>query len=291
MAVVALGTFDGVHAGHRALIASACALAREMGEEAVVHTFQNHPRGVFAQQPRLLLRDEARLGLLRTLCPSVMAEAFTPQYAALSPEAFMRRLMDTLAMTVAVSGENYTFGAGGAGGVDTMAALGRKLGFQVVTAPSVTYAGEVISSTRIRACLEAGEVSAAASMLTRPYALCGRIRENRGIGRKLGFPTANIACDPMLVTPAEGVYASRATVDGTAYNAVTNVGCNPTVGGRELSVETHLLDFSGDLYTRKMEVCFVERLRGEIRFADVEALKAQVALDKAQAREILRKNG
>lgn len=291
MAIVALGTFDGVHAGHRALIAAACALAQATGEKAVVHTFRNHPRGVFATQPQLLMTDTARLTMLRTLCPTVEAEAFTAEYAALSPEAFMLRLMDELSMTVAVSGESYTFGAGGAGDVDTMIELGGKLGFRVVTAPSVRYEGEVISSTRIRTCIQVGMVREAAAMLQRPYALCGSVRANRGIGRRLGFPTANIRFDPALVIPAEGVYASRALVEGVVYDAVTNVGRNPTVGGGELGIETHLLDFSGDLYAREMEVRFIERLRGEIRFTDVEALKAQVAQDKARARALLGENG
>lgn len=289
MAVIALGTFDGVHAGHLALLRMAKQAAAERSDTALVHTFANHPRGVFAQAPRLLLRDEARISLLRAQGCEVVADAFTKAYAALSPRAFIEMLLSRLDVRAVATGYNYTFGAAGAGDVQTLAALGAEFGFAVLTMPPCLYEGAPVSSTRIRACIERGEMDAANAMLGRVYSMRGTVTQGRRIGRTLGFPTANIPCDPQLVLPKIGVYATYAKLGGTLYPAITNIGSNPTVGGTQTRVETHLLGYAGDAYDHALDVYFVAFLREEQRFADTEALGAQLARDEARAMDILQK--
>ena len=289
MAVIALGTFDGVHAGHLALLRMAKEAAAEKNDTALVHTFANHPRGVFAQAPRLLVRDEERIRLLRAQGCEVVTDTFTKTYAALSPRAFIEMLLSRFDVRAVAAGYNYTFGAAGAGDVQTLAALGEEFGFAVLTMPPCLYEGTPISSTRIRACVEAGRVEAANAMLGRDFSMRGTVARGRRIGRTLGFPTANIACDLQLVLPKIGVYAAYARLDGALYPAITNIGSNPTVGGTETRVETHLLGFDGDAYGRDMQVYFVSYLREEQRFRDTDALRAQLVSDEARAMEILRK--
>ncbi len=289
MAVIALGTFDGVHAGHMALLCMTREAAAQRNDTALIHTFANHPRGVFAKAPRLLMRDAARLAALGAQGCTLVADDFTEDYAALSPQAFVQMLLSRLDMRAVVTGYNYTFGAKGAGNVETLARLGAQLGFDVITMPPCLQAGAPISSTRIRACIETGRMEEANAMLGRAYGMCGTVAPGRHIGRTLGFPTANIACDAQLVRPKVGVYAAYAGFDGVMYPAITNVGGNPTVGAVDTRVETHLLGFTGDAYGRTLDVRFMAFMREETRFADTKALRAQLARDAAAAGGILRK--
>lgn len=284
--VVALGMFDGVHLGHRALIRLAVETARERGGSAVVYTFSNHPAEVLGGVVRLLSGpEERRKELLSLGVAEVRMEPFTRELAAMTPEAFVERLRTLWKVSGVAAGFNYTFGARGAGTPETLSRLGERYGFTVNVAPAALYRGEPVSSTRIRAALEAGEAADAAEMLTRPYTLCGTVIANRRIGRRIGFPTANIAPDPARVLPENGVYATVASADGKSYPAVTNIGTNPTVGGRMLSIESHLLDYDGDLYGRELSVSFRYRIRGERTFSSVEELKNQIAQDAENVRK------
>lgn len=285
--VVALGTFDGVHPGHRAILSRTAELAQRDGRAPLIYTFSHHPMAIFGKKPPLLMRDEARLALLRTFS-EVAADDFTPSFAAMEPEAFVKMLMDRFNMRCAVAGYNYTFGNRGAGDTQMLEAFGRRLGFDVEIVSPVLCEGEALSSTRIRAALEAGAVAKAAEMLGRPYALAGPIRPNKRIGRSIGFPTANIEGFEGLVIPLEGVYATRAHVLGVSYPAVTNVGSNPTVRGERVTIETHLIGFEGELYGEEMEVSFVERLRGEVKFENLDTLRACIAKDVQRASKMLK---
>ncbi|HWQ59191.1 MAG TPA: bifunctional riboflavin kinase/FAD synthetase [Clostridia bacterium] len=284
---VALGTFDGVHPGHAAILARAVEAARKDGLDPLVYTFSHHPMAAFGKQPPLLMTDEARLEALGAFC-AVAADDFTPQFAAMEPRAFLEMLVFRFHMRRAVAGYNYTFGKNGTGDTALLSALGRELGFAVDVVQPVLFLGEPLSSTRIRAALEAGEVALAAKMLQRPYALAGTVAPNKGIGRSIGFPTANLTDIEGLVLPKDGVYATRAAVCGKTYAGVTNVGSNPTVGGEKTTVETHLIGFSGDIYGETLRIEFVERLRGEMKFDGLEALRARIALDAAKAAELLK---
>ncbi len=286
--VVALGMFDGVHAGHRRLLNESAAIAKENRLRLVVYTFQNHPLSVFGKAPKLLSGLEERVRLLRSFgADCVAADDFTTELAATEPEVFVKMLCERFCMAYAVAGFNYTFGKNGAGDTKLLRELGVKTGFSVRELPPYLYDGEPVSSTRIRMLIESGNIKTANAMLEREYALTGLVVRNRHIGTSIGFPTANLGGLEELVLPQIGVYATRATVEGKTYNAVTSVGMNPTVGGKSLSVETYIMDFSHELYDKQLTVAFVERLRGELYFESVEELAAQISLDVENAKRIL----
>ncbi|MDO4571858.1 MAG: bifunctional riboflavin kinase/FAD synthetase [Clostridia bacterium] len=287
-AVVALGMFDGLHIGHRALLARCRALAETLGALPAAYTFLNHPQTVLsAAGPARLLGAQEKRAMMEALgIGCVCMEPFTRELAALSPEGFIQRLAARWELRALVAGFNYSFGRDGAGGPETLRELGARYGFRAEVLGPVLFKGEPVSSTRIRSLLEDGDARAAADMLGAPYTLCGRVVKNRQIGRRIGFPTANIAPEPGRVLPAEGVYASEARVGDASWRAVTNVGKNPTVGGGRLSIETHLIGFDGELYGRELRVSFLARLRGETRFPSEEALRRQIALDVAAAKAL-----
>ena len=286
--VVALGMFDGVHAGHRRLLNEAASIAKENGFRLIVYTFQNHPLSVFGKAPKLLSGLDERVRLLRSFgADCVAADDFTLELAATEPEVFAKTLQERFSMAYAVAGFNYSFGKNGAGDTELLRELGKKMGFSVRELPPYLYEGEPVSSTRIRTLIERGEITTANAMLEREYALTGCVVRNRHIGSGIGFPTANLGGLEEMVLPQIGVYATRATVDDKTYNAVTSVGMNPTVGGKSLSVETYIMDFSCDIYGKQLTVAFVERLRGELYFESVEELAAQIAIDVENAKRVL----
>jgi len=284
---VALGTFDGVHLGHRAILGTALRRAREVGVEAVACTFDPHPIEVLQpdRAPRPITPLDERLALIgETGVDAVVVLAFTRALAAVEPEAFVKDvLLDRLHAREIVVGYNHRFGRGARGDARLLEDLAGRLGFRAHVVPPMTVDGVAVSSTEIRAALHRGDVRSAARGLGRPYAIAGRVTTGAGRGRTLGFPTANIAPDrPLLV--ARGVYRGGVTVDAGQHAAVVNVGVRPTFGEDTLAVEAHLLDFAGDLYGREVRLDFLDRLRDEMRFPSVEELKAQVSRDIAAAR-------
>jgi len=283
--IVTPGNHDGVHLGHRALLAA----ARELGSHVTALTFDPHPAVVLApsKAPPLLTTPTRRAQLLRELgADAVEVLAFDEALAAMSPEAFVREvLVDRLGAAGVVLGPDFRFGKGRSGDVDTLRALGATHGFEVRTVPPVQREGGVVSSTRIRRLVQAGEVDAARRLLGRVHDAGGRVVRGDQRGRTIGFPTANLDCESVLL-PADGVYAVVMRVDGDLHRGVANLGVRPTfAAGR--SVEAHLFDFDGDLYDRDARVGFVKRIRGERKFDGIEALKAQIATDAAAARQAL----
>lgn len=289
--VLVLGTFDGVHAGHRALIGQAAELAESLCASPLIYTFTNHPLSLFGQEPRLLMTPQERIAALAETGVRVVADAFDAQLAATPPEAFVRMLCARFAVRGIVSGFNYTFGQKGAGNATLLSTLGQANGFAVKVLAPVSYEGAPVSSTRIRTALENGALAEANAMLGARYQLNGTVAHSRCIGHTLGFPTANLEGYGNKVLPCAGVYATYAHVAGKRYDAVTNVGNNPTVAGRSTTVETHLLGFDSDIYGMPLRVEFVARLRGEVKFADTEALAAQIARDAEEARAVLKIQG
>ena len=286
-AVVALGMFDGVHLGHRELISQTVRLGKETGAIPAVYTFQNHPMEVLKGQAKLLSTSAERESILRGLgIEDVWMDVFSHELARLSPEAFIDRLLERWNLIGTVCGFNYTFGDRGMGTSNTLAECGRVHGFVTRVVPPVLYGGEAVSSTRVRTLLEQGDVPEANALLTRPYCISGEVIENKGIGRRIGFPTANITYMQNRVLPAAGVYTTLGLADGVTYPAVTNIGTNPTVGGDKLTVETYLIGFDGALYGHSLAVSFLQRLRGETRFESVDALKTQIAQDAASSLKI-----
>ena len=289
-AVVALGMFDGMHIGHRALVRQGVEIARTLGCVAGVYTFTNHPMAVLGDGVGMLSAPAEREAALRALgVEDVRMAEFTPALAAMRPEEFVGLLMEMWSLRGVVVGFNYTFGDKGLGTPETLAALGERYGFFTRVLPPVEFLDAPVSSSRIRACVEAGDMASAAGMLGRPYRLSGPVIRNRRIGRRIGFPTANLAPDGERALPKRGVYATKAAVEGATYPSVTNVGMNPTVNGGRLSIETHMIGFDGDVYGKTLTVEFCAYLRGERRFGSVEALKAQIGRDVEQAKALVGK--
>lgn len=284
--VVALGTFDGLHRGHVDVIRTAGDEARRRGELLAVFTFSNHPYACFRPQsvPPALITAAAKHRLLEELGVDVLVDIpFDARVASLEPEVFLERLR-ALSYSTLVVGSNFTYGLRGAGTVATLAESARRFGFHLIVRELVTGGGTIISSTAIRALVAAGEVAEAARMLGRSYSLSGVVARGERRGRTLGFPTANLELgDARQAVPAEGVYAVRVYFDGASCAGMANIGTNPTFAGeRRPRLEAHLFAFDGDLYGKEITVEFLERVRGEKKFASPEALRAQLARDRRE---------
>jgi riboflavin kinase / FMN adenylyltransferase len=289
--VLTLGNFDGMHLGHQAIVRRALDEARGVAGQVVVLTFHPHPIAVVApdKAPPLLQSLHDRLARLRELGVDVtVVKRFTPRFAALEPEAFVREFLGAhLELLQVVVGYNVTFGRGRSGTVETLQALGARHGFAVDAIGPVAVGEGQVSSTALRRLIAAGDVRRARALLGRPFVLRGRVVRGEQRGRTLGFPTANLHQRPGLLLPADGVYAVHVLLDGRAVPAVLNIGVRPTFGTRRRTVEAFLLDFDGDLYGRWLTLELVERLRGEQRFAGPEALRQAIAVDVTRAREVL----
>lgn len=288
--VLTPGNFDGVHLGHRALVRVAREAAKSRGAQTVVMFFEPHPVTFFRPEsplPQLTSVSRRRELLQRAGADLVDVRAFDEGFAALSPEAFVRDvLVAPHAVREVVVGADFRFGRGRSGDVPRLRRLGGEHGFEVTVVDPVTHDGAIVSSTRVRGLLDAGRVREAARLLGRFHDVDGVVVEGDRRGRSLGFPTANLRVDGML--PADGVYAVLGRVVGepTLLRGVANLGVRPTfAAGR--SVEVHWLDFEGDVYGRTLRVAFTERLRGEVRFAGIEALVAQLNADVAAGRAAL----
>lgn len=280
-----VGFFDGVHAGHRALIRQLREVARERALAAAVITFPVHPRRVLQSdyRPQLLDSFEEKLArLAETDVDYCVVLDFTPALAALTARAFMERLSAEWRVRTLVVGYDHRFGHGRAEGFEEYVAHGRTVGMEVLRGtPYLLADGTAVSSSRIRALLAECRVEEAARMLTVPYRLRGHVVSGQRIGRTMGFPTANLAVDePLKVRPGDGVYAVRAWLRGTAYRGMLSIGNRPTLGNQPTAVEVHLLDFAGQIYGEALEVEFVRHLRANRRFDSLEALREQLLRDR-----------
>jgi riboflavin kinase/FMN adenylyltransferase len=292
-AAIAIGNFDGVHLGHRALIARARELAAAHDALAVALTFDPHPSAVVGSRgaPPMLASLSRRLELLDAAgVDAVVVEPFTLALAGVAPHAFVDDvLLHALRARAIVVGYDFTYGHGRAGTTDALRAHGARAGVEVAIVPAVEIDGEVVSSTRIRGCLARGDVAAAARLLGRPWDVDGVVVHGAKRGRAIGVPTANIAPASELVV-APGIYAVTLAVEGEApMPAVASLGRNPTfVDQGWLVLEVHVLDWDGDLYDRRVRTTFVTRLRDELKFDSVEALVTQIRADIDLARQALR---
>ncbi len=272
---VAIGTFDGVHRGHRALVREAVGA----GLRSAVVTFDPHPRSVLGYDVQLLAPLERRLELLREIGPDdVLVLEFTPELARLSADEFVEAVLRPLGTRIVVAGEGFRFGAGRRGDLALLAALG-------LDVRRVPLLGG-FSSSRIRELLRAGAVAEAAAVLGRPPEIEGTVVTGDQRGGTHGFPTANLAVPPHLLVPAHGIYAGRALVGGSdaGYRAAVSIGVNPHYGGVERRIEAFLLDFDGDLYGQRLRIELWERLRDERAFSSEEELVGQIQRDVEAAR-------
>lgn len=289
--VLALGTFDGVHLGHRQVIQQAVDRARTIGGEALVLTFDPHPMEVLRPPtvPLLLTTVDERVELLGALgVDLVLVLPFDLEFSRMPAQVWLDEiLVDRLGAREVVAGSSYTFGHGREGTAERLRSWGRERGVAVHLVPPVVVDGVPVSSSRVRAALRSGQVREAARLLGRRYSLRGRVVPGRGYGRTVGVPTANLEVPPRKVLPAPGVYATIVDLGGVRYGGATNVGFRPTFGGGDLTVESHLLDFEGDLQGEVLTIEFVDHLRPERAFSDSQALVAQIRDDVVRVRELL----
>lgn len=292
---VTIGNFDGVHLGHQAMLARLTARAASVGGLPTVLTFEPHPREVFSPDaaPTRLTSLREKLEILKGLgAARVHVCRFTREFAALSAEDFVRRiLVDGLKARYVLVGDDFRFGAKRAGDFDMLMAYGEQHGFQAEALHTVEAAGQRASSTAVRETLAAGDMAGAAQLLGRPYSISGRVVGGDQIGRKIGFPTANILLKHNR-PPLKGVFAVR--VQGLAtpdWPGVANLGTRPSVHPNgNPTLEVHLFDLDRNLYGQHLRVEFLHKLRDEAKFPNFEALVAQIGKDADQARELLNVN-
>ena len=292
--IATTGFFDGVHLGHRLVIERLVSLARERGDESLVVTFWPHPRAVLqdgARELRLLNSLEEKKELLRALgVDRVEVLDFTRSFAALTAEQYLREILrDRFGVTTLLMGYDNRLGS------DRMTAGSLKpiadgIGVELMELSPLSFrpseASGEISSTQIRSALESGDIASAREMLGYGYALKGVVVAGNRLGRTIGFPTANMRLyEPLKLVPGRGVYVVEAEVLGKKYRGMTNIGLRPTVGGSFTTIETHILDFDEDIYGLPLRITFLRRLRDEVHFPSLEALKRQLEKDRDCCRE------
>ena len=287
--VLALGNFDGLHRGHLKIIERVKRGAAEHGGTAMAMTFDPHPPRIVRpdKAPPLLMTKAQRLEALhRAGIQCVAVVRFTPEMSQWEPETFVRTvLVEWLRVAQVWVGANFLFGRGRSGSFSLLRTLGQRYGFRADKIDPVRYKDFVVSSTRIRRLVSEGRLDEAGALMGHQYAIEGTVVGGRGRGREIGFPTANLQTDNELVPP-HGVYATTLTIDGIVHAALTNIGVRPTFGEQDLAIETHVLDYSGDLYGKTVRLSFVQRLRDERRFPDVDALTAQIEADRRRAERL-----
>ena len=289
---LAIGVFDGVHLGHRAVISTSTQHAKEVDGTPVVVTFDPHPAKVLRPDsaPHLLTATQHKIALIRDLgVAHLLVQNFNREFAATPPEEFVEQLVTKAKPLREICvGHEWSFGKGRAGNLALLKQLGAAHGFNVVGVQAVTVNGEVVSSTAIRRAVAEGDLVKATQMLGREYTILGTVKAGDKLGRKLGFPTANISAHSEQFPP-NGVYVAEARLAGTLYRGVANLGYRPTVssGNPERLLELHLFDLNKEFYGEEVEVRFLRYLRPEQRFESVDALAAQIARDVQVARESL----
>ena len=288
--MLALGNFDGLHRGHMKIIDRVRRRAGERGGTPAAMTFDPHPSRVLRpdKAPPLLMTKEQKLEALgRAGMQGVAVLRFTRELSSWDPEQFVRTvLVEWLHVAEVWVGANFLFGHDRAGTFTVLRSLGARYGFRAEKIDPVRYKEFVVSSTRIRRLVSEGRVDEAAALLGHHFFVDGSVTRGAGRGREIGFPTANVCSDNELLPPA-GVYATLVTIDGVVHPSITNVGMRPTFGDVDrLTIETHLFDFARDIYGQRLRLSFVQRLRDERAFPDVDALRAQIDADCRSAQRL-----
>jgi riboflavin kinase / FMN adenylyltransferase len=288
---LAIGVFDGVHRGHQAVISTSADHARGTSGTPVVVTFDPHPEKVLRPEaaPHLLTATEHKIALIRALgVEHLLIISFDKQFSATEPEAFVQKLVaHSKPLREICVGHEWSFGKNRRGNLDLLKRLGANFNFDVVGIPPVKINGAVVSSTAIRRAIETGDLTKAAAMLGREYTILGTVTRGDNLGKKIGFPTANLSAHSEQFPP-NGVYAAQARIDGELHRGVINLGVRPTVsdGKSERVLEIHLFDFNRDIYGHDVEVRFLKFLRPEKKFANLDALVQQIRRDVEQARQL-----
>jgi riboflavin kinase/FMN adenylyltransferase len=289
--VAALGVFDGIHRAHARVLTTAVERARALGVAAVVCSFDPNPAAVLrpAEAPAPIATLDENLARIAAIGPdATLLIPFTLEFSRMEAEAFVADvLVKTVGVREVVVGFNHTFGRGARGTATLLKELGGPLGFVTHVLPPLQVNGQIVSSSAIREALREGDVERARDLLGYPYQVSGMVARGAGRGRTLGFPTANLRPDRPLILAA-GVYAARVGWGDGRGDAVVNVGYRPTFGENQYWIEAYIFDFSGDLYDQRLTIEFLGRIRPEMKFQSVEALRRQVADDMEAARRRLR---
>jgi riboflavin kinase/FMN adenylyltransferase len=294
--LVTIGTFDGVHRGHRRLLDQAVQRGQELNLPVTGVTFEPVPAAVLRPEafPGRISTPEEKLECLADAgLDEIVVVPFTLELSRWSPEDFMAWLQEKTSLRELWVGEKFALGKDRAGTVERLTEIGAALGFRVVAVPRLTNGQEVVSSSRVRAAVMDGDVATARRLLGRPFRVEGEVVHGQHLGRTIGFPTANVVPPPGLAPLADGIYAAWGWLAGDtiARPAVSYIGSRPTVDDGDRMVETHLLDFDGDLYGQTLATDLLERIRPDARFDSLEDLIAQMQVDKVQARDVLRVMG
>jgi len=287
---VGLGNFDGLHIGHMSLINTLIAESRLYGLSSMIYTFSKHPENILRKKlfTPLLTTEKKKIELLgETPLNYLFFDEFDEKFSRMLPESFVKDvLVDRLKIRLAVAGFDYRFGYRGLGNTNLLKQLGKLYNFKVIIIPPVKVDDEIVSSTLIRSCVAKGDMDKVFRLLGRHYSITGEVQNGRRIGSKIGFPTANIHPENYLILPQDGVYITKTLLNNMLYPSVTNIGKNPTFSEQKyISVETHILDFDKDIYNEKIEVFFIAKIRGEVRFKGKDELAAQIHKDIDAARE------
>ena len=288
---LAIGVFDGVHLGHKAVISTSAEHARAVNGTPVVVTFDPHPEKILRpdKAPHLLTATPHKIALIRALgVRHLLIISFDKHFAATEPEDFVQQLVQhsKLLREICV-GHEWSFGRNRRGNLQLLEKLGAEFDFNVVGIPPVTVNGEIVSSTKVRRAIEAGDLKKAASMLGREYTILGTVVHGDDLGKKIGFPTANLSAHSEQFPP-NGVYFAEASLDGVVYPGVVNLGYRPTISSERSDriLEVYLLDFNRNVYGKDLELRFIRYLRPEKKFENLDALVRQIESDVHQAREL-----
>ena len=285
---VALGFFDCIHLGHRALVRAAQTEAREICAKSALLTFKNDIGASLGQERQIYTFEERAVALERMGLDVLIAAQFDEEFKKLPAEEFFEYLIEHFNVKSIFVGQDYTFGAGGAGGVALLSLLCSERGIKLNVMPYERADGQKISTSQLKALVKCGNMQLLNALLGAPYMIKGRIVSNRRVGAKLGYPTANIDMSRNKLPPRDGIYATTITVDGKTYGGMTNIGDKPTFGDSEQTVETYIFDFNGDLYGKDALLEVYERTRDVRRFESPQALVEQLHNDESQIRQILK---
>lgn len=283
---VALGSFDGLHLGHMSLINKTIELAKANNARSMVFTFKNHPLTVINEEmaPKLIMNNNTKTKLLEDIGVDIVNYAeFNEEFMKINPEKFIDNILKAYNTQGFVVGFNYRFGYKNLGDIELLQNLSTTLGFELNVITPVKINGEVVSSSKVRHLISEGDITKANYFLTRPFMLQGKVVHGKQLGRKISFPTINLDYDKKFVLPRGGVYYTVVEYNDKRYRGITNIGYNPTVKDKKLSIETHILDFNKDIYGEYVNIYFYKRIRDEKKFESVEHLSKQLEIDKLYA--------
>ncbi len=289
--VLAFGVFDGVHIGHQAIIKRVVERARLLGVESVIITFDPHPAlWTSGSAPPMITTTKKKLEIIRSLgIDRISVEIFDDRFSKLSPEEFVKNiLVDKFNAQEIVAGYDCAFGKNKAGDKLLLKELGKKYGYVVHIVEPYNFEGDIVSSTRVRNAISQGNIELANKLLGRYYSITGKVIHGKGLGRQLGYATANLDLED-VVLPPYGVYAAKALMDKKMFDAMLYMGVQPTFKDNNFIVEVHLMDFEGILYGKELEVFFLGKIRDEKRFDSIEELVEQIKLDEISVKQLIAK--